>query len=427
MMGDSGVRPGGGGVAATRHKASTVDPSDLLGFDAHGLWHGLARRHKIAPAPQQAMVPLVALERQHEALAPELSAAFDRVAQQSSFILGEEVERFESEFAEFCSVRHCVGVASGTAALTIALIAAGIGPGDEVIVPAHTFISSALAVVHAGATVVFCDVERDTGLIDVEAAADAVSSKTAAILPVHLYGQACNMDAVRALAQRHALLIVEDAAQAHGATYRGRPVGGLGSAAAFSFYPSKNLGALGDGGAICTDDPDLAEQARRLRHLGQRRKGEHVRIGFNERLDGLQAALLRVKLPHLAAGNRARRRHAARYRGALAEDVLLGERADSPCVYHVFPIVVRDRDQTAAALAHAGIATGVHYDCAASDHPLWRGSVKARSSLDVARHWAAHELSLPMFPELEENELARVIEACVGLGHGRSTNGRHVA
>jgi dTDP-3-amino-3,4,6-trideoxy-alpha-D-glucose transaminase len=426
MMGDAGVRAGDVGAAAREHDASAADPAGLLSSDAHGPWHGLAQPLRIAPV-HQAVVPLVALERQHAALAQELRAAFDRVAHHSAFILGEEVERFEAEFAEFCSVRHCVGVASGTAALTIALIAAGIGPGDEVIVPAHTFISSALAVVHAGATVVFCDVERDTGLIDVGAAAAAVGSKTAAILPVHLYGQACNMQAIGALARRHGLLVIEDAAQAHGATYRERPVGGLGSAAAFSFYPSKNLGALGDGGAICTDDADLAEQARRLRNVGQRRKGEHVEVGFNERLDGLQAALLRVKLPHLAAGNRARRRHAALYRDALAEEVLLAERPESPCVYHVFPILVRDRDEMAAALAHAGIATGVHYDRAASDHPLWRGRMKPRSDLDAARSWAAHELSLPMFPELEEHELTRVMQACAGLGYGKSTNGRHVA
>jgi dTDP-4-amino-4,6-dideoxygalactose transaminase len=371
-------------------------------------------------------VPFVALERTHAALAGELRAAFDRVARQSAFILGEEVERFESEFAEFCSVGHCIGVASGTAALTIALIAAGVGPGDEVIVPGHTFVSSALAVVHAGATVVFCDVEPDTGLIDLDAAAAVVGPNTAAILPVHLYGQACDMDAVRALAARYGLLVVEDAAQAHGATYRGAPVGGLGNAAAFSFYPSKNLGALGDGGAICTNDSNLAERARSLRNIGQRRKGEHVELGFNERLDGLQAALLRVKLPHLGDGNRARRRHAALYREALADELLLAERPHTPCVYHLFPIRVSDRDKTAAALAQAGIATGVHYDRAASDHPLWRERLGPQADLEVARHWAAHELSLPMFPELEDHELRRVIDACAGLGYARSANGHHV-
>ena len=380
----------------------------------------------VAAAPSGTTVPFVALERQHAALSDELHAAFDRVARRSAFILGEEVERFESEFAEFCSVRHCVGVASGTAALTIALLAAGIGPGDEVIIPGHTFIASALAVVHAGATVVFCDVEPATGLIDLDAAAAVVGPNTAAILPVHLYGQACDMDAVRALADRHHLLVIEDAAQAHGATYRGQPVGGLGNAAAFSFYPSKNLGALGDGGAICTDDAELAERARCLRNIGQRRKGEHIELGFNERLDGLQAAVLRVKLPHLAAGNRARRRHAALYRDVLADELLLAERPETPCVYHLFPILIPDRDETAAALAHAGIATGVHYDRAASDHPLWHGRLRPQADLQAARHWAAHELSLPMFPELQDDEVRRVVSVCASLGYASSTNGRHV-
>src|SRR6185437_2835660 len=189
--------------------------------------------------------------------------------------------------------RHCVGVASGTAALSLMLEAYGIGPGDEVIVPAHTFIASALAVAHVGATPVLCDVLDGTGLIDPAAARASVGPRTAAILAVHLYGQACDMDAIHSFAGPRGLLVLEDAAQAHGATYHGRRVGSLGDAAAFSFYPSKNLGALGDGGAICTDDDVLAGRLRRLRNLGQRAKGEHVELGYNERLDGLQAALLR--------------------------------------------------------------------------------------------------------------------------------------
>jgi dTDP-3-amino-3,4,6-trideoxy-alpha-D-glucose transaminase len=413
-------------VAARKADTDATNASGVVVGETAQLPHGRPQPHADPEALHGAAVPFVALERQHAALADELHAAFDRVARQSAFILGEEVERFESEFAEFCSVSHCVGVASGTAALTIALIASGIGPGDEVIVPGHTFISSALAVVHAGATVVFCDVERDTGLIDLDAAAAVVGPNTAAILPVHLYGQACDMDAVRELAGRHGLLVVEDAAQAHGASYRGRPVGGLAAAAAFSFYPSKNLGALGDGGAICTDDFDLAERARSLRNIGQRRKGEHIELGFNERLDGLQAAMLRVKLPHLEAGNRARRRHAALYREALADELLLAERPHTPCVYHLFPIRVHDRDETAAALAHAGIATGVHYDRAASDHPLWQERLGPPADLEVARSWAAHELSLPMFPELEDHEVRRVAGACADLGYAKSSNGRHV-
>ena len=203
-------------------------------------------------------VPFVDLARQHAAIADGLKAAFDRVMTSSAFVLGEEVERFEAEFAAYCGVRHCVGVASGTAALTIMLKAAGVGPGDEVIVPAHTFIASALAVHHAGAVPVYVDVDRGSGLIDPEMVDAAIGSRTVAVLAVHLYGQACAIEPLQTLADRHGLMVFEDAAQAHGATYRGARAGGLGHAAAFSFYPSKNLGALGDGGAICTDDDALA-------------------------------------------------------------------------------------------------------------------------------------------------------------------------
>jgi dTDP-3-amino-3,4,6-trideoxy-alpha-D-glucose transaminase len=369
----------------------------------------------LATAPHR-LVPLVDLDRQHAALARELEIAFDRVVRRSAFVLGEEVERFEAEFAATCGVRDCVGVASGMAALSIALQAAGIGRGDEVIVPGHTFIASALAVVHAGATPIFCDVEDGTGLIDPASAAAVVGERTAAILAVHLYGQACEMDALHALARRHGLLIFEDAAQAHGATYRGRTVGSLGTAAGFSFYPSKNLGALGDAGAICTDDRELAERARRLRHVGQRRRGEHVDVGYNERLDGLQAALLSVKLPHLGAGNRARREHAATYRDGLGALRLLEERDHTPCVYHLFPVRSRHRDDARFALAAHGIDTGVHYAPAAFAHPAWEGVLPPlRVELPVAEAWAREELSLPMFPELEPREVDRVVAACAGV------------
>src|ERR1700750_2068223 len=220
-------------------------------------------------------VPFADLARQHEPLTEELHAVLDRVLASSGFVLGEEVERFEAEFARYCGVRRCVGVASGTAAVAIRLKAAGIGPGDEVILPAHTFIASALAVQHAGARAVCVDVERGSGLIDPEAVAAAIGPRTAAVLAVHLYGQACSMEPLRALADQHCLLLLEDAAQAHGATCDGEMVGSLGHAAAFSFYPSKNLGALGDGGAICTDDEGLAERARQLGDLGRDADGGH--------------------------------------------------------------------------------------------------------------------------------------------------------
>jgi dTDP-4-amino-4,6-dideoxygalactose transaminase len=358
-------------------------------------------------------VPFVALDRQHEPLREELTQAFERVLGASSFILGTEVEAFETEFAAFCGTRHCVGVASGTAALTLALVGAGIGAGDEVIVPAHTFVASALAIVHAGATPVFCDVEPGTGLLDANSAAAAVTERTAAILAVHLYGQACDMDALTKLASAHGLFLLEDAAQAHGATYRGRPVGTFGGAAAFSFYPSKNLGALGDGGAVCTDDETLADNVRALRHIGQRRKGLHEMLGYNERLDGLQAALLRVKVPHLAAWNAARREHAGVYRAGLPDSLqLLEERPESPCVYHLFPVRTPDRDALAERLQAGGVQTGIHYSPAVDQQPAFRSM--AGQPCPVAAAWAAEELSLPMFEQLRPHEIDRVIVLTLG-------------
>jgi dTDP-3-amino-3,4,6-trideoxy-alpha-D-glucose transaminase len=358
-------------------------------------------------------VPFVALGRQHEPLRDELRAAFDRVLETDGYILGEEVERFEAEFAAYCGTAHCVGVNSGTAAIALALIAAGIGPGDEVIVPAHTFIASALGVTHAGATPVFCDVEPGTGLIDAASAETVVGERTAAVVAVHLYGQACDMDALGALADRHGLALVEDCAQAHGARWRGERVGGFGRAACFSFYPSKNLGALGDAGAICTHDADLAEKARWLRHIGQRAKGEHVMVGYNERLDGLQAALLRVKLPHLDRWIDSRRAVAAAYREGLPPNLrLLEERPESPCTYHLFPIRTGDRDALAEALGRAGVGTGVHYHPAMHHHPPYRDHRRAAADCPEAAAWAAEELSLPMFETLTEDEIERVVEVC---------------
>jgi dTDP-4-amino-4,6-dideoxygalactose transaminase len=360
-------------------------------------------------------VPFIGLSRQHATLAHELREAFERVVSNDAFILGSEVEAFEQEFAAFSQVADSVGVASGTAALTLALIAAGIGRGDEVVVPAHTFIATPLAVLHAGATPVFCDVERDTGLLDPDAAARVMSARSAAIIAVHLYGQACEMHRINALARRHGLFVLEDAAQAHGALYAGRRVGSLGDAAAFSFYPSKNLGGLGDGGAVCTSDTHLAGRVRELRDLGQRAKGEHVVVGYNERLDGIQAALLRMKLPHLDEWNARRRRHAQRLlEGLPGELALLGERAATPCVYHIFPVRHPERDLFAGRLRAAGIQIGLHYARAAHMHSAFsdlRASTRP-AELPEAEAWAREEVSLPMFAELSEAELQRIAFAC---------------
>jgi dTDP-4-amino-4,6-dideoxygalactose transaminase len=359
-------------------------------------------------------IPFVDLPRQHQPIAAELHAAFERVLGASSYILGEEVARFEEEFAAYCGVRHCVGVASGTAALTIAALAAGIRPGDEVIVPAHTFIASALGLSHAGAVPVFCDVDPGTGLIDPAAAEAAVTGRTAAILAGHLYGQMCDMDALGALARRHGLVVLEDAAQAHGARHRDGRAGSFGAASAFSFYPSKNLGALGDAGAICTDDPAIDARVRRLRNLGQRAHGEHVDIGYNARLDGIQAAALRVKLRHLPDWNAARRALARSYGEQLPGTV--STLPENPgCSYYVFPIRVENRDEVAELLAKQGIATGVHYSPAVHQQPPMVGLTLPEARLQQAEEWAATELSLPLFPELTDGELTRVCEAVTNV------------
>ncbi len=356
-----------------------------------------------------APVPFMDLRRDHLPLADELRGAFEGVLEDGGFVLGREVEAFEREFGEFCEVEHCIGVGSGTAALTVSLMACGIGPGDEVIVPAHTFIATALAVRHAGAKPVFCDVSEATGLLDVGSAAAVLNERTAAILPVHLYGQACDMDAISVLAERNGLAVVEDAAQAHGARWRGKRVGSFGTAAAFSFYPSKNLGALGDGGAICTNDDEVAARARRLGNLGQKAKGVHVEAGMNERLDGIQAAMLRVKLRRLDGWNAARRAAAATYRQKLEGScrMLAGDRREE-CVYHLFPVRLERRDAVRALLGDAGIGTGVHYWPAVHRQPPFAEDAAARPPLPNAVRWSEEELSLPMFAELTEAEISNV-------------------
>jgi dTDP-3-amino-3,4,6-trideoxy-alpha-D-glucose transaminase len=369
-------------------------------------------------------VPITDLARLHAPLESELKAAFGRVLDANAFILGTEVERFEQMFAELCGVRHCVGVASGTAALTIMIHAAGIEPGDEVIVPAHTFIASALAVRHAGAVPVCVDVERGSGLIDPDAVQAAVGPRTTAILAVHLYGQTSRMGALREIAQAHGLALLEDAAQAHGAMHIDERAGSLGTAAAFSFYPSKNLGALGDAGAICTDDEQLAHRARRWRDLGRGGDSVHALPGYNERLDGLQAALLAVKLPHVDGWTRQRRAIAREYEVRLGGQVeLLQESDETPCTYHLFPIRVDARDDLAAHLAELGVATGVHYPIVVPDQPPFNDSGGAGTT-PIARDWAARELSIPVFPGMTDSEIEIVVSGVAGWVAGNARSSR---
>lgn len=367
-------------------------------------------------------VPFVDLTREHEPLSEELRAAFAEGLERGDFILGEAVERFEAAFASYLGVRHAVGVGSGTAALAIAIRAAGIGPGDQVIVPAHTYIASALGVVHAGAEPVFCDVERESGLIDLASAEAVVGSRTAAILPVHLYGACVDFGALEAFAARHSIAVIEDAAQAHGARWDGRRAGSMGTAGCFSFYPSKNLGALGDAGLLATDDDELAAAARRLRNLGQRAKGEHLQIGFNERIDTLHAAVLAIKLPHLDGWNESRRRAAALYRTLLGKRVpILPERERATDVFHLYPVRLDERDAIAEALAASGVGTGIHYTPAVHGQPPFAGAARAEE-LHEAEAWAAQELSMPIFAGIEPAEVetaaGALLEALEGAGVG---------
>ena len=293
-------------------------------------------------------------------------------------------------------------------------MAAGVGPGDEVVLPAHTFIATALGVLHAGATPVLCDVAQDTRLIDPVAAAAAVGPRTAAIIGVHLYGQPCAMVELRTVAERHGLLLLEDG---RSSAWRGalrRRAGALGDAAAFSFYPSKNLGALGDGGAVTTTDPALAERVMRLRNLGQRRKGVYEEIGHNARLDGLQAACLRVKLSHLDEANAARRAHARAYDEALSAPIAsLPAVPGTVCVYHLYPVRTPQRDGAARYLRDQGVQTGVHYSPAIHQHAAMQKVLDDRlAAYPNAEAWATQELSLPMFAELHPVEVARVAQNC---------------
>lgn len=354
------------------------------------------------------MIPLVDLTRQHAALRAELLEAAARVLDSSRFILGGEVEALEREVAALAGVRHAVGVASGTDALRLALGALGVGPGDEVLTPAFSFVASASTILLAGATPVFVDIDPETYALDVAAAERAVTPRTRAIVAVHLYGHPAAMDRVTALARAHKLAVVEDAAQAIGAAWAGRPVGAWGDVACLSFYPTKNLGACGDGGMVVTDREDLAARVRRLRHHGDAGRYEHVELGWASRLDELQAALLRVKLQHLAPWTEARRRVAARYRERLAglPLALPIERPEGRHVYYLYTVRHPQRDTLAKALADDGVGTVVHYPVPLPGQPVF--GVGDDRRWPEARRAAGEVLSLPCFAELREDEVDHV-------------------
>ena len=359
-------------------------------------------------------VPFVDLKIQAAELRAEFDAAFGSILERAAYTMGPELREFEDRFAAFTGCSHAVGVSSGTDAVKLALIAAGVRPGDDVIVPANTFIATAEAVSHIGATPVFVDCLESNGLMDTAAVGPAVTPRTTAVVPVHLYGQPVDMDALAEVASAHGLAVVEDACQAHGATYKGRPVGSLGATAAFSFYPGKNLGALGDGGAVTTNDPAAAETVRLYRNHGQEDKYTHRVAGYCDRLHNLQAALLLVKLPRLAAWNEARRAAARDYDSALAgrHDVAVTELGDQlEAVYHLYVVMVEDRDGVRERLEAAGVDSGIHYPVPLHVQPAYDGLGYSAGDFPVAERRAERILSLPMYPEIDQSQRAYVVAA----------------
>ncbi len=362
-------------------------------------------------------IPLVALDRQHRAMGSELNEAISGVISRCGFTLGPEVEAFEEEFASLCQARYAVGVGTGTDALHFALRACGIGPGDEVVTAVNTFAATAEAIVMAGARSVFVDIEEDTFLMDVSRLENAISPKTKAVIPVHLYGQPVAMDDLWAVAQKYNLKVVEDACQAHGATFSGHAVGGLGDAGCFSFYPSKNLGAMGDGGAVVTNSPEIAERVRLLRNHGENEERLHLEAGYCSRLHGLQAAILRAKLRHLTGWNSLRIEAAAQYGRALAASNVLTPiaRSDVEHVYHLYVVRSNDRETIRQRLAEEGIGTGIHYAVPLHLEPAFSFLGYEKGDFPVAERQAGQILSLPMYPYLAKSEIeviAGAIEKC---------------
>jgi dTDP-4-amino-4,6-dideoxygalactose transaminase len=387
------------------------------------------------------MIPFVDLQAQYRTIKQEIDEAIGRVVESAAFILGREVEAFETAFAAYLGAKFCVGVNSGTAAVQLAVTACGVGAGDEVIVPANTFFATAEAVSTAGATPVFVDADPVSYTIDPNKIEAAITERTRAIIPVHLYGQAADLDPIFEIAARRGLSVIEDAAQAHGSLYKGRRVGALGRANCFSFYPGKNLGAYGEGGAVVTDDAEVARRVRLLRDHGSEHKYRHDIIGYNFRLEGIQGAVLNVKLRHLDGWNELRRAHAARYRELFSgasvggdkkfdEDdgagalMLPQELPYARHIYHLYVVQTEARDALQKHLTAAGVQTGIHYPVPVHLQPAYASLGHRAGDFPVAERQAARVLSLPMFPELTEEQIVRVGEAVRAFAGGQSSAAR---
>jgi dTDP-4-amino-4,6-dideoxygalactose transaminase len=356
-------------------------------------------------------VPFLDLRPAHDELREGIAAAIERVIASSHFVLGPEVEAFEHEFASFCGAAHCVGVGNGMEAIELVLRALGIGPGDEVLTVSHTAFPTAAAITAAGATPVFVDVDPETFTMRPDRLAEAMTERTRAVVPVQLYGRAADMEAIRAVAGAAGVPVVEDAAQAHGASQGGRRTGTLGLAAAFSFYPTKNLGAMGDGGAVVTDDGELAERVRRLRNYGEKSKFVNVEPGLNSRLDELQAALLRVKLPLLERWNAERRRIASLYDELLDGSGVVTPAPDPGHVYHLYVVRSARRDALREHLEAAGIGTQIHYPTPVHRQAAYREGTRTAGSLETTDALAGTILSLPAYPGLTDDQVRAVAEA----------------
>jgi dTDP-4-amino-4,6-dideoxygalactose transaminase len=356
-------------------------------------------------------VPFLNLRAPHDLLRAEINASIQEVIDSNAFAGGPFVTRFEEDFARFCDAKYAVGLASGTDALWFILLALGVKPGDEVITSPSTFMATAEAISFCGARPVFVDIEDTTYNLDPELLERAITKKTKAIIPVHLFGQTADMDPIMEVAARHGLPVIEDACQAHGAEYKGRKAGSLGVAAAFSFYPGKNLGAMGEAGAVTTNDANLRDIIMTLRDHGQAKKYHHSMIGWNGRMDGIQGAVLRIKLKHLAAWNASRRAHAERYHQLLASTpgIVLPEPAKNRThVYHIYALRTKNRDNHLKLLGERGISCGIHYPIPVHLQEAYRFLGLGRSSFPVAERCAEEFLSLPMFPELTEAQIEAV-------------------
>jgi dTDP-4-amino-4,6-dideoxygalactose transaminase len=358
-------------------------------------------------------VPFLDLKAQYQAIKDEIRPAIDRVLDSCAFVLGDEVAAFEREFAAYCGTSHAVAVNTGTSALHLALLAAKVGPGDDVITVPFTFVATVAAIRYTGARAVFVDIDPISFTMNVRQLEAAITPRTKAILPVHLYGQPADMDPILDVARRHHLIVIEDSAQAHGATYMGRPVGSIGDMGCFSFYPGKNLGAYGEGGMVTTNNPDFARTIAMLRDWGQERKYHHVLQGYNYRLEGIQGAVLRVKLRHLEAWTEARRARAARYdtllcRAAVATPGVVSNRRH---VYHVYAIRSSQRDQLQQALQANGVHTGIHYPIPVHLQPAYATPDYQAGAFPESERAAAEVLSLPMYAELTDSLQDQVVEA----------------